>query len=239
MSFQPQCRAWDAYDVYLFDIDGTLLSCTDAVHYFAFCEALTWIAGRSVTLDGVTTHGNTDVGILRDAFGIAGISEAEWRPKLTGIQQRMCSFVRLHMDDLRITVMPKVPEVLGYLHTKGALLGIATGNLEEIGQIKLEACGLRNQFDFGGYSDLFEYRRDVFRAAVLKAHVLASQSASICVVGDTPEDIRAARANSLDVIAVATGTYSFEALQIETPDWCLHSLAELPLRNMNLQPSTC
>ncbi len=40
-------RRWDAYDAYLFDIDGTLMNCTDAVHYFAFCEALGgWRGGR-------------------------------------------------------------------------------------------------------------------------------------------------------------------------------------------------
>jgi FMN phosphatase YigB (HAD superfamily) len=54
-------RKWDAYDAYLFDIDGTLLTCHDAVHYFAFCEALTALAGRELNLDGVVAHGNTDV----------------------------------------------------------------------------------------------------------------------------------------------------------------------------------
>ena len=53
---------WDAYDAYLFDIDGTLLNATDAVHYFAFCEALTLLAGRPINLDGVNAHGNVDNG---------------------------------------------------------------------------------------------------------------------------------------------------------------------------------
>ena len=61
-------RAWDEYDVYLFDIDGTLLECRDAVHYFAFCAVLDSLAGRPLTLEGVTAHGNTDIGILRDAL---------------------------------------------------------------------------------------------------------------------------------------------------------------------------
>jgi phosphoglycolate phosphatase len=38
---------------------------------------------------------------------------------------------------------------------------------------------------------------------------MAGRGASICVVGDTPRDIEAARANFLSVIAVATGKYSF------------------------------
>lgn len=224
---KSQRRAWDSYDVYLFDIDGTLLSCSDAVHYFAFCEALSSVAGRPVNLDGVVAHGNTDVGILRDAFEIADVPETTWRPRLPEMREGMCRFVELHQDNLDITVMPKVVEVLQHLHEKGALLGIATGNLAGIGKAKLERCGLLSHFDFGGYSDFYEYRRDVFRGAVNQARTLAHQDTSICVVGDTPEDIRSARSNGLAVIAVATGIYDFDTLQTEAPDWCLHSLADL------------
>ena len=75
-------REWDCFDAYLFDIDGTLLNCSDAVHYFAFCNTLSAIAGRPFTLEGVTAHGNTDVGILRDALALAGVDAAVWRPRL-------------------------------------------------------------------------------------------------------------------------------------------------------------
>jgi phosphoglycolate phosphatase len=52
-------------------------------------------------------------------------------------------------------------------------------------------------------------------------------NASICVVGDTPRDIEAARANGLRVIAVATGNYSFDELAALTPEVCASSLAAL------------
>src|SRR5579863_9132392 len=78
--------SWDSFDAYLFDIDGTLLHCRDAVHYFAFCEVLTSIAGRALTLDGVATHGNTDMGIVRDALRLAACHDTSpsasplWKP---------------------------------------------------------------------------------------------------------------------------------------------------------------
>ncbi len=220
-------KRWDEYDVYLFDIDGTLLHCTDAVHYFAFCEALSGLAGRPINLDGVTAHGNTDVGILRDALSLAGVPEAIWRPQLTATRDRMCRFVEERKGDLCTNVLPSVTSVLDRLHARGAVLGVATGNLEGIGRFKLDHCGLLHYFDFGGYSDSYEYRSDVFTGAVEKAKTFGGMQASICVVGDTPEDVRAARANGLDVIAVATGIYSFNVLEAEHPDWCLHSLSEL------------
>ncbi len=218
---------WDEFDAYLFDIDGTLMNCTDAVHYFAFCEALTAVAGRPLNLDGVVAHGNVDVGILRDAFRIANIPEEKWRPRLVEIRSSMCDFVQQRTAELCIHVLPHVREVLAHLRQRGAVLGVATGNLERIGQAKLGRCGLLPCFDFGGYSDAYEFRRDVFRGALTKARALAGEQASVCVVGDTPEDIRAAHANELPVIAVATGIYSYQDLLNEAPEWCLRSLAEL------------
>ena len=220
-------RPWDEYEAYLFDIDGTLMQCTDAVHYFAFCEALSAVAGRSLNLDGVVAHGNVDVGILRDAFQIAHVPEEVWRPRLAEMRSFMCGFVQQRSAELRINLLPQVREVLAHLRGRGAVLGVATGNLAGIGETKLAHCGLLPWFDFGGYSDAYEFRRDVFRGALAKARTLTGESASVCVVGDTPEDIRAAHANALPVIAVATGIYPYEQLLSEHPEWCVHSLAEL------------
>ena len=218
---------WDAYDAYLFDIDGTLLNAADAVHYFAFCEALTTLAGRPVNLDGVTAHGNVDNGILRDALTLANVPETHWRARLPEMQQSMCAFVTRNQADLRLTVLPQVPEVLHHLRAKGAILGIATGNLEGIGRVKLAHAGLLDRFHFGSYSDAHESRHDVFKAAVESARGLTSARASICVVGDTPADVRAAHSNGLDVIAVATGIFLLEILQAEEPTRAVTTLAEL------------
>jgi phosphoglycolate phosphatase-like HAD superfamily hydrolase len=56
---------------------------------------------------------------------------------------------------------------------------------------------------------------------------MAGAEARVCVVGDTPRDIEAAHANSLPVIAVATGNYSFDELLAYKPEACASSLANL------------
>ena len=220
-------RAWDEFDAYLFDIDGTLLECRDAVHYFAFCDALQTLAGRPLGLDGVTAHGNTDIGILRDALRLADVPDEAWRGRIAETRDAMCRHVEQHKGDLCAAALPAVTALLDHLRSRGAILGVATGNLEGIGRLKLQHCGLLSYFTFGGYSDEYEYRSDVFRAALQKARSLAGAYAPVCVVGDTPADIQAAHANGLEVIAVATGIYPFERLAMETPEWCLHSFAEL------------
>ena len=220
-------RPWDAYDAYLFDIDGTLLHCTDAVHYNAFLAALHTLSGRPLNLDGITVQGNVDIGILRDALTLAGVPEAQWRPRLNETRAAMCAHVEANKAGFRATVLPAVPEVLDHLRAQGAILGVATGNLEGIGIAKLTHSGLRDKFHFGGFSDAYEYRRDVFAAALAKALALTKPAAKVCVVGDTPEDIRAAQANGIDVIATATGIFSYEELQAENPTLVVHSLEEL------------
>jgi phosphoglycolate phosphatase-like HAD superfamily hydrolase len=218
---------WDTFDVYLFDIDDTLLHCSDAVHYFAFCDVLQSIAGKPMTLEGVTAHGNTDIGILRDALALAGISENIWRPRLPQIREAMAHFVQEREQEMCTTVLPDVCQVLQHLRSRGASLGVATGNLQNIGQLKLRRAGLLHFFQFGGWSDECEFRADIFRAAVTKGRMLAGEKASVCVIGDTPADIRAARQNGLHVIAVATGIYPFDQLATEEPELCLSSLKDL------------
>ncbi len=225
--FSVSGRAWDAYDAYLFDIDGTLLNCTDAVHYFAFCDALSSVANRALTLEGVVAHGNTDTGILRDAFERAGVAESVWRPRSQELQRSMGLQVERNRAELRASATPHVEKVLRHLRSRHAVLGIATGNLAVIGRLKLTHCGLLEYFDFGGYSDGYEHRKDVFAHALTQARELAGKDAAVCVVGDTPADVQAAKANHLDVIAVATGVYSREQLLAESPTFCVTTLADL------------
>jgi len=220
-------RAWDSFDAYLFDIDGTLINCTDATHYFAFCHALKQLSGRDLNLDGVTAHGNTDVGILRDALTRANVPESEWRHRIPEAIEAMGDFVCARQHELCTDVLPQVQELLKHLRAKGARLAVATGNLQRIGQMKLERAGLWRYFDFGGWSDAHEYRSAVFRAAVSQARELCGPAASICVLGDTPADIRAAHDSGVPVIAVATGIYSYEQLKAEQPEMLLHSFAKL------------
>jgi phosphoglycolate phosphatase len=222
-------RPWDEFDAYLFDVDGTLLNCKDAVHYFAFCEALKAISGRELNLDGVTAHGNTDTGILRDALALAGIPESAWRGRVSEACALLCACVRRNRHKVSTTVLPGVRALLQYLRNRGAILGVATGNLQAIGSIKLQSCSLLRRFDFHAFSDGLENRADVYSRALGKARFLAGEHSAICAIGDTPADIRAARHHGISIIAVATGIHSPEQLSAEQPDWLLSSLSELLL----------
>lgn len=218
---------WDTQEAYLFDIDGTLLRSSDRIHYDSFTYGIRQIYGQDVTMDGVVFHGSTDPAILRDAFRNAGIADEVFRPILSDICQAMCQTVSERRHEMKLTMMPGVEEVLRYLDSKGAFLGVGTGNLETIGWLKIEHIGLRHFFRFGGFSDSFDIRAEMIAHAAEKARRLAGPNATVCVVGDTPADITAARANSLPTIAVATGHFSVDELMKYDPEVCCSTLAAL------------
>ena len=218
---------WDACGAYLFDIDGTLLHATGGVHTDAFASSVRDVTGHRLSLDGIVVQGNTDTGILRDAFRAAAIADKEWLPRQEEILERMRATVLERRRFMQVSVYPGVVEVLRHLRSKGCALGVATGNLEQIGWLKIELAGLREWFSFGGFSDRHAIRSEMIRSAAEQARKISGAEAVVCVVGDTPSDIAAAKANSLPTISVATGIYSCDELLKHSPEVCTSNLAAL------------
>jgi phosphoglycolate phosphatase-like HAD superfamily hydrolase len=219
--------AWDAQNAYLFDIDGTLLRSRDRVHFDSFASSVQRVTGFEVTLSGILLHGSTDTAILREACHQAGVPAEVLEQRTEAILEAMRNAVAERRQEMDLVRMPGVEQVLDHLARKGALLGVASGNLETIGWIKVEQAGLREWFRFGGFSDSFSVRSELIGHAGRMARELAGSGAQICVVGDTPRDIEAARANFMSVIAVATGRYSFDELLALQPEVCASTLADL------------
>jgi phosphoglycolate phosphatase len=218
---------WDQQNAYLFDIDGTLLRSRDRIHYQSFFDGVRSVMGRELILDGVILSGNTDPGILHDAFRLAELDKEQWQPMLEDILEHMRTNVAAQRDQMNLVKMPGVDEILAYLHKKNAALGVGTGNLESIGWLKLEVLGIRHWFTFGGFSDKFAIRSEMIAHAANEARQVAGTDATVCVVGDTPADIAAAKANGLPTIAVATGHYTFDELMKHQPEVCVSTLSVL------------
>lgn len=217
---------WRAFDAYLFDIDGTLLNCRDAVHYHAFNAALASVYGCKTTIDKVPVHGNTDVGILRATTQLEGISEQDFQQKLPAVLREICDLVEKNRAELKPELCPTIQVILEGLRRDQKIVGIVTGNLESVGWIKLQAVGIAGFFEFGSFSDRHHTRVEVFRNG---ADLVCARrpGASICFVGDTPSDISAARQLGMPVIAVATGIFSCEQLNDYSPDICISSFKDL------------
>lgn len=229
-----------AADAYLFDIDGTLLNSRDAVHYNAFCKILSEVYGVDSRLDNIPVHGNTDIGILRAAVEYAGKSDI-FEARLPQALEKICAEAQRNIAEFNPELCPSIRELIQLLSSQNKILGVATGNLEMIGWAKIEAAGLRKYFSFGSFCenrDGRESRSEIFRHGVEQARVLANEagieSPKACVIGDTPADIHAARANGISVIAVATGIFNYEELKNLNPDLCLRCCSDLFLASSKI-----
>lgn len=214
-------------DAYFFDIDGTLMTCPDRVHWDGMYRAIREVYSLDANLESIPYHGKTDVAILRIALNGEGLPDAVFYKALP----RALGVVRDHVSANchRITpkVCPGIPQVLAEIHDAGRLLGVASGNLEEVGWCKIQAAGLRQFFQFGSFGDSHELREGIFDEAQARAKGILGGEATVCFVGDTPEDVAAARAVNAKIIAVGTGKFSSDSLAVHNPDLCCTSCAEL------------
>jgi phosphoglycolate phosphatase len=218
---------WMNADAYLFDIDGTLLISRDRVHRNALHQAMREAYGVDTTIDGIAYHGKTDLGILRAALERVGVSGERFAANLPRALDIVCREVSANANRIAPTVCSAVPQVLDQLQAAGKLLGLASGNLESVGWLKVQAAGLRHFFSFGCFSDQHESRVDIFRQAVAEVQSRLGEAARVCFIGDTPEDIKAARFANSKVVAVCTGIFTADELACHKPDACVTSCAEL------------
>jgi phosphoglycolate phosphatase len=218
---------WDAADVYLFDIDGTLLNSRDSVHYMAFRSAMRYVLGLDATIDHVPVHGNTDPGILRAVLRKEGMSDTAIDACMPNLLAQICSEVDRNRDQLCPELCPSILELLSSLRSQDKLLGVASGNLGPLGRLKLEKAGLTGWFSFGAFSHPLELRSEIFLDGIAQARSLRGSGAQVFVIGDTPADIAAAACAGVPVIALATGIYDFQSLLRNGPDGCFGSATDL------------
>lgn len=222
-SKQPMITA----DAYFFDIDGTLLVTRDLVHWNALHQAMLEIYGIDTTIEGLAYHGKTDVGILRAALARCGVSSRDFESGLPAALNIVCREVAANASELLVDVCPAIPELLAQTRKLGKFLGVASGNLESVGWHKVSAAGLREHFAAGSFGDRYELRAAIFDQALAIARRELGAAATACFIGDTPDDIRAARAVNAKVAAVATGIFTCEELAQVQPDACSSSCAAL------------
>jgi phosphoglycolate phosphatase-like HAD superfamily hydrolase len=127
-------------------------------------------------------------------------------------------------------VLPGIAALLQRLQGFGDVaVGLLTGNVRAGAQLKLGHYGLDHHFAFGGFGD-DHWERDAVAHEALQAarsHVKATLVATqVWVIGDTPLDVRCARAIGARVAAVATGWHSLDELASEHPDLLLADLSD-------------
>lgn len=217
--------------VFLFDIDGTLVD-TGGAGSRALVRTFHALHAIENGLSGLTLDGKTDPWIIRQALQpTLGVSL-----NTQHLQEVMEHYVIFLQEEVKrssnFRIMPGVKELLAALVARGdALVGLATGNIEQGARIKLEWAGIHAYFQLGGYGSESEERPELVKIAIRKAERLLGRSLSreeVYVIGDTPLDILSGREAQASTVAVATGRYSVDELRPYSPDYLLPDLADYP-----------
>lgn len=222
-----------ANSIVLFDIDGTLIRRAGPHHKTALIAGIRKVTGLETSLDGIATHGMLDGDLIRNMLQASGYTEDLLAPNLPAIITEAQRYYLDHCaDDLRPYLCPGVVDTLRELRNRGAALGLVTGNLSQIGWKKMELARLRDYFSFGAFAEDNGTRINLARMAAKHAFEagLADPDARVSLIGDHPNDIRAAKANNFQAIGVATGLSTFEELQAARPDMAVLDLRELDVR---------
>ncbi len=216
----------------LFDIDGTLVRRAGPHHRNALVEGVRRVTGFVTTTDGIPVQGMLDPDILAVMLQRAGASRAILRGGLPEIQRAAQRYYLRVCPEIHGKRCPGVTEVLERLTGRNVLLGLVTGNLTGIGWHKLRRAGLRDYFRFGAFGEMAASRAGLVRIAIreARAHGWIDRDAPVSLIGDSPNDVIAARRSGVRSIAVRTGITPPAELEAERPDFLLRTLRDLRLR---------
>jgi phosphoglycolate phosphatase len=210
--------------VWLFDIDGTLLT-TDGAAREAFAQAVRERLGVEDDLRDIAFAGRTDPLILGDILRKHG------RTFRDGDEAWFWATTYEKMEALlapgKGRLLAGVPEFLTAVEQEHDWVSaLLTGNTAGMARIKLGRYGIAERFAYGVFSDEGADRNALARIAVGRAAERYGVPPGRCiVVGDTEHDIACARAAGAHVVAVATGIRDRATLAAHRPDLLLDDLS--------------
>ena len=211
----------------LFDIDGTLVQGGPAKD--AFVSAMTDTYGTPGPLEDISFAGKTDPQIARELLRGTGMPDDEIEAGFERLWVRYLTNLEALLPADPVRVLPGVEDLLHALVGYDDVgVGLLTGNIVGGARLKLRSGGLWEHFTFGSYGSDHEERDELPAIAVERARELYGdvvRADLAVVVGDTPRDVACGKAGGTRTVAVATGSFSVDALAASDPDHLLVDLA--------------
>lgn len=216
----------DSIQLVAFDLDGTLVDSAPDL-----ARAVDLMAQEL----GVTPP---DLAQVRDWVGDgvrklvkrALTSTHDDEPSAALYQHGMESFRRHYREHLaeHTQFYPGAREVLNELHTAGMQLACITNKSLEFTGPLLQALDVRDYFAVVLSGDSLQQRKPDPAPLLHAARSLLVAPAQSCMVGDSANDIRAARTAGFRAVAVSYGYGDAAELAAADPEVTLDSLAALP-----------
>lgn len=210
----------------LFDIDGTLIDAHQAGTK-AFNSTINKMFGwDGDSINNVPFAGQTDLGILHMIMHQKGIAPCISTDQkfVRNLPLELSRTIKIHPP----VILPGILQLLDKLQAMpGVILGLLTGNIEACAHIKLSPVNLNCYFKFGAFGHEHHRREHLATLAKERVHKQTNGSAfDIVVIGDTPNDVAAAKSISAPCIAVATGLHSAADLAAAGADYVFTDFAK-------------
>lgn len=187
--------------ILLFDLDGTVITFDGegpGPGRTAMGRASRRLLGADHT-QGMRFAGGTDRALARTLMERAAVEVTEG-----SIARLIDTYLEELVDvlrDRRYRAIGEVASSVSACTARGAVVGVATGNIRRGAKIKLTSAGLADVFDLerGGYGCDHELRAEVVRAGIRRC----GGGKDVIVIGDTKQDVDAARAVGARCVGVA------------------------------------
>ncbi|MFG1390493.1 HAD family hydrolase [Acidiplasma aeolicum] len=206
----------------LFDVDGTLME-ESPTHTESFNYACRKVYGVETDIYSFPRHGMTDTGILYGLLKRAGLDDAKISVHINDALKIMLEYVKNNIKPEDYKLLNGVNTALKEFYDLGYTLGLLTGNIQGVAELRAEKAGISKYFSTGGYGSDSMIRSELVLYA-LKRLGIKIDLMNVYLIGDTPLDIKAARDAGARAIAVATGIYKID--ELKNADLSLNSLEE-------------
>jgi phosphoglycolate phosphatase-like HAD superfamily hydrolase len=214
----------------LWDIDHTLIE-TRGVGGQIYADAFRAVTGHRLE-KMPELSGRTEPVIFQEALKTHGINDSDDLYAQFAAEQARGYAERI--GELRTTgrALPGAANALRALHQRDdTLQSVLTGNTREAANIKLQAFGLDSylRMDLGAYGTDADDRPSLVGIARHRADTalgLRFSPENTILIGDTPNDVKAAQEGNARVIAVATGNDTMADLAAAGADTVLPDLTD-------------
>lgn len=199
----------------IFDIDGTLTS-TNELIFASFNHITEKYLGRKYSSDEIVSlFGPTEDQILEDMCG-ENFEQAkkEYYDFYTGNH---------HMADL----YPGIKQILSHLKEKNILLSIYTGKGRKAAVITLKKLDIHDYFDYIITGDDVVEQKPAAEGINKFIEKFSLNKNSVLMIGDSPADVKAAKAAGVKIASVLWDSYAKEKVLQLKSDFIFHSVEEL------------
>jgi phosphoglycolate phosphatase len=215
----------------LLDIDGTLLLGKGSGRA-ATQLAMQEVFGTVGKLADYQFVGKTDFYTLVELLSPEGFTEAQIAEVLPHYSEVLTRHMLQIMHEYPMHALPGALELVNQLAARSdVLLGLITGNVLQMADVKLRAVGIDpSVFVIAAYGTEARVRRELAPIILARAEQHSGVQfdlQNVVFIGDTVDDIDCAHSIGARIIAVATGSVPREKLEQHPPVTVLDNLADV------------